>query len=61
MGKVKEKITEVKKHNGWNRERDVKERYEYFIQIIKGKLRETTAKRKKQKQSWKWKTRKNRK
>jgi hypothetical protein len=25
MGKVKDKIMEVKTHNGWNRERDVKE------------------------------------
>jgi hypothetical protein len=46
MEKVKEKITEVKTPNGWNRERDVKERYENFIQIIKGKLEETTPKRK---------------
>jgi hypothetical protein len=38
MEEVKENITEVKTHNGWNRERDVKERYENFIQIIKGKL-----------------------
>jgi hypothetical protein len=46
--KVKEKITEVKTHHGWNRanrERDIKERYEKFIQIIKGKLEETTPKR----------------
>jgi hypothetical protein len=35
MDKVTEKITQVKTHNGWNRERDVKERYENFIQIIK--------------------------
>jgi hypothetical protein len=28
MEKVKEKITEVKTHNGWNRERDVEERHE---------------------------------
>jgi hypothetical protein len=45
-GKVKEKITEVKRDNGWNRERDVKEMYENMIQIIKGKLEETTPKRK---------------
>jgi hypothetical protein len=56
--KVKEKITEVKRDNGWNRERDVKERYENFIQIIKRKLGETTPKRKKQKQLRKWWTRK---
>jgi hypothetical protein len=47
-GKVKEKITEVKTHNGWKRERDVKERHKNFIQIIKGKLVETTHKRKTQ-------------
>jgi hypothetical protein len=46
MEKVKEKITEVKTHNRWNRERDVKERYENFIHIIKGKLEETTLKEK---------------
>jgi hypothetical protein len=46
MEKVKEKITEVKTHNGWNRERYVKERYENFIQIIGAKLEETTPKRK---------------
>jgi uncharacterized protein (DUF608 family) len=34
MEKVKEKEKEVKTHNGWNSERDVKERYENFIQII---------------------------
>jgi hypothetical protein len=50
----------VKTHNGWNRERDVKEMYENFIQIVKGKLEETTPKRK-QKDSRKWRTRKNRK
>jgi hypothetical protein len=44
--KVKEKITEVKTHNEWNREMDVKERYENYIQIIKGKLEYTTPKRK---------------
>jgi hypothetical protein len=49
MEKVKEKITEVKTHNGWNRERDVKKRYENFMQVIKGKLEETTPKRKKTK------------
>jgi hypothetical protein len=38
MEEVKEKITEVKIHNGWNREKDVKGRYEIFIQIIKEKL-----------------------
>jgi hypothetical protein len=46
MEKVKEKITEVKTHNGRNRERDVRERYENFIQIIKGKLKGTNPKRK---------------
>jgi hypothetical protein len=46
MEKVKEKITEVKTHSSWNRERDVKERCENFIQIIKVKLEETTPKRK---------------
>jgi hypothetical protein len=40
--KVKEKITKVKRDNGWNKERDVKERYDNFTQIIKGKLEETT-------------------
>jgi hypothetical protein len=44
--KVKEKIMEVKIHNGWNRERDVKEKYENIIKIIKGKLEETTPTRK---------------
>jgi hypothetical protein len=44
--KLKKKITEVKRDNGWNRERDVKERYENFIQVIKEKLGETTPKRK---------------
>jgi hypothetical protein len=34
-----------KSHNGWNRERDVKEKHNNFIQIIKGKLEETTPKR----------------
>jgi hypothetical protein len=34
------------KHNGWNRERNVEERYENFIQMIKGKLEATTPKRK---------------
>jgi hypothetical protein len=43
--KVKEKIAEVKTHDGWNRERDVKERYDNVIKIIKGKLAETTPKR----------------
>jgi hypothetical protein len=38
MEKVEEKITEVKTHNGWKREKDVKERYENFIHIIKGKI-----------------------
>jgi hypothetical protein len=37
MEKVKEKLTEVKTHSAWNRDRDVKERYENFIQIIKRK------------------------
>jgi hypothetical protein len=46
MEKVKDKIMEVKTHNGWNRERGVEERYENFIQIIKGKLEETTPRRK---------------
>jgi hypothetical protein len=46
MEKVKENITEVKMKNRWNREKDVKERYENFIQIIKGKLEETTPKMK---------------
>jgi hypothetical protein len=36
----------VKTRNIWNRERDVKERYENFVQIIKGKLEETTPGRK---------------
>jgi hypothetical protein len=39
------KKLKVKTHNGWNRERDVKERYENSIQIIKGKLEETTLKK----------------
>jgi hypothetical protein len=46
MEKVKENITEVKPHNRRNRERHVKERYENFIHIIKGK------------QPRKWRTRK---
>jgi hypothetical protein len=46
-GKFKEKITEVKTHNRWNRERDVKERCGNFIWIVKEKLEETTPKRKK--------------
>jgi hypothetical protein len=46
MEEVQEKITEVKTYNGWKREWDVKERYENFIHIIKGKLRETTLKKK---------------
>jgi hypothetical protein len=33
---VKEKVVEARTHNGWDRERDVKERDENFIQIIKG-------------------------
>jgi hypothetical protein len=37
MAKVKEKFTEVKTHNGCNRERDVKERNEKCNQIIEGK------------------------
>jgi hypothetical protein len=41
MEKVKEKITEVKMHNGWNRERHVKERNRNVIKIIKGKVEET--------------------
>jgi hypothetical protein len=45
MEKVKEEITELKTHNGWDRERDIKERYDDFIQIIKGKFEETTPKR----------------
>jgi uncharacterized protein (DUF608 family) len=44
-GKVKEKNTEVKRHNGWNRERDVKESYENFIHNIKGKVEDTTSKK----------------
>ncbi|PNF30200.1 hypothetical protein B7P43_G08428 [Cryptotermes secundus] len=43
-----EKIREVKTHDGWNRERDVKERYDHLIQIIKGKVADTTPKRKSQ-------------
>jgi hypothetical protein len=46
MEDVKEKITEVKTHNGWKRERDMKEMYKNCIQMFKGKLEETTAKRK---------------
>jgi hypothetical protein len=42
--KVKGKITEVKTRKGWNRERNVKETYDNFIQIIEGKLEETTPK-----------------
>jgi putative sterol carrier protein len=42
MENVKEKITEVKTHNGWNRDVGINERYENFIHIIKGKLEETT-------------------
>jgi hypothetical protein len=45
-GKVEEKITDGKTHNGCNRDRDVKERYENFMQIIKGKLEETNPKKK---------------
>jgi hypothetical protein len=48
MEKVKEKFADVKTHVGWNRVRDVKERYDNFIQIIKGKLAETTPIRKNQ-------------
>lgn len=48
MDKVIEKIREVKTHDGWNRERDVKERYDHLIQIIKGKVADTTPKRKSQ-------------
>jgi hypothetical protein len=47
MEKVKNRITEVKTRNGWNRERDVKEGKDNFIQIIKGKLEQTAPKRKK--------------
>jgi hypothetical protein len=39
---VKEKIMEVKTHNRWNRERNIKGRYENFIQIIK-KIRRNHA------------------
>jgi hypothetical protein len=46
MERGKEKITEVEMHNGRNRERNIKEWYENFIQIIKGKLEETTPKKK---------------
>jgi hypothetical protein len=28
MEEVKEKIMEIETHNGWNRERDIKERYD---------------------------------
>jgi hypothetical protein len=51
MGEVKEKIMEVKRRNRWNRERDVKERYVNFTQIIKGKLEQTTPRKKKNKQN----------
>jgi hypothetical protein len=44
--KVKEKISEIKSHNDWNRESYIKERYQNFIQVIKGKVEETTPKRK---------------
>jgi hypothetical protein len=47
-------------NNRWNTNRDVKERYNNFIQIIKGKLEETTPKRKKKKLR-KWRIRKNKK
>jgi hypothetical protein len=56
-GNDKEEITELKTHNGWNRERDVKERYDNFIQII----RREHSKKKGQKQLRKWGIRKNRK
>jgi hypothetical protein len=46
MGKVKEIITEVQTHNGWNGEMDVKESYENIIHIFKGKLEETAPKKK---------------
>jgi hypothetical protein len=42
----KEKIMEVKTHNGWNRDRVAKERYKNFTQIMKGRLEETAPKRK---------------
>jgi hypothetical protein len=44
MEKVKLK-TEVKTHNGGDRERDGKERFEKCIQTNKGKLEENTPKR----------------
>jgi hypothetical protein len=44
--KLRKNITEVETHNEWNREKDVEERYENCTQIIKGKLEETTLKRK---------------
>jgi hypothetical protein len=44
MEKVKEKKSRKSKHITDGTERDVKERYETFIQIIKGKLEETTLK-----------------
>jgi hypothetical protein len=46
METIKGKIAEFQTYNGRNRERDLKERYENFIQIIKGKVEETTPKRK---------------
>lgn len=46
MGRVKESILEVKTRNRWNRERDVKEKYDNFMKIIKGKLEENSPKRK---------------
>jgi hypothetical protein len=58
MEKLRKKIREVKMHIGWNREGDVKERYESFNQISKGKLGETTPIRKNTKQLRKWRTRK---
>jgi hypothetical protein len=45
MEEVKKKIMEVKMHNKWDSERDVKEMSDNFNQIIKRKLEETTPKR----------------
>jgi hypothetical protein len=58
MEKVMKKIMEVKTHNGWKREGTVKGRYENFIQIIKGKLEDTTPK---PKQPRNWRTTEKRK
>jgi hypothetical protein len=45
MEKVTVNITEVKTHNGLNREKNVRERYGNSIQIIEGKLEEINPKR----------------